>query len=51
DNAHEELPSDLERIHWSVADPARPATSTAFDTAFAELSERVQHFSAALQPA
>lgn len=51
DNAHEELPSDLERIHWSVADPARSATSTAFDAAFDELSERVQHFSAALQPA
>lgn len=51
DNAHEELPSDLERIHWSVADPARSPTRGAFDTAYDELAERVQHFSASLQPA
>lgn len=51
DNAHEELPPDLDRIHWSVADPAPFATADAFDNAFDELSERVHHFSASLQPA
>lgn len=51
DNAHEELPPGLDRIHWSVADPAPLATADAFDTAFDELSERVHHFSASLQPA
>ncbi|WP_304106119.1 helix-turn-helix domain-containing protein [Mycolicibacterium bacteremicum] len=51
DNAHEELPQDLNRIHWSVPDPARSPTSDAFDTAFDELAERVNLFSTALRPA
>ena len=51
DNAHEELPRDLDRIHWSVADPARSPTPDAFDAAYGDLSERVQHLSASLQPA
>jgi len=51
DNTHEELPPDLDRIHWSVADPARSPTPDAFDAAYGDLSERVQHFAAFLQPA
>ena len=51
DNAHEELPPELDRIHWSVPDPARSPTPDSFDTAFNELTERVQHFCACLQPA
>ncbi|MCZ8377987.1 helix-turn-helix domain-containing protein [Mycobacterium sp. CPCC 205372] len=51
DNAHEALPPDPDRIHWSVADPARSATADAFDTAFGELAERVQQLSPSLQPA
>lgn len=51
DNAHEELPAEVNRIHWSVPDPARSPEPDAFDTAFGELHERVQHFSASVQPA
>lgn len=51
DHTHEELPSDLERIHWSVPDPARSATPGAFDDAFDELTERVRNFATTLQPA
>lgn len=51
DNAHEELPPELDRIHWSVADPARSPQRDAFDTALRELTDRVQHFlTAALTP-
>lgn len=43
DNAHEELPSELKRLHWSVADPARTARAEAFDAAVSELTERIHH--------
>lgn len=49
DNAHEELASDLTRLHWSVPDPAPVDTDAAFETAFADLSSRVHHL-AALHP-
>ena len=41
DQAHEELPvpSDL---HWSVPDPVRVGTDTAFEAAFAEITRRVE---------
>lgn len=51
DNAHEELPPGLDRLHWSVADPTRSSTPDAFDTAFGELKERVLHLSASVQTA
>ncbi|ORV87602.1 helix-turn-helix domain-containing protein [Mycolicibacterium iranicum] len=43
DNAHEELASELARLHWSVADPARTARADAFDAAVDELTERIQN--------
>lgn len=51
DNAHEELSSDIPRVHWSIPDPARSPKPDAFDTAFDDLAERVDHFCATLQPA
>ena len=33
DNAHEELASDLPRLHWSVPDPVRVDTDAAFEAA------------------
>lgn len=51
DNAHEELPSELARLHWSVADPARTARANAFDTAVDELTERIQHLAPTLKSA
>jgi protein-tyrosine-phosphatase len=41
DNAHEHLPRDPGRLHWSVPDPARTNTDAAFEAAYAELSGRV----------
>lgn len=41
DNAHEELDSDRERLHWSVPDPARAGTRDAFDRALRDLTDRV----------
>lgn len=43
DSAHEELPTELTRLHWSVADPARTQRAGAFDTAVDDLSERIHH--------
>lgn len=50
DNAHEELPPELTRIHWSVRDPARTALPVAFDDAVHELTERINRLTPTLQP-
>ncbi|MBJ7466969.1 MAG: ArsR family transcriptional regulator, partial [Mycolicibacterium sp.] len=50
DNAHEELPSELTRIHWSVRDPARTALPAAFDDAVHELTDRIDRLIPTLQP-
>ena len=50
DNAHEELPPELTRIHWSVRDPARTALPAAFDDAVHELTERIGRLTPTLQP-
>ncbi len=42
DNAHEELPAELPRLHWSVSDPARTPRTKAFDSAVHELTERIE---------
>ncbi|MQA08681.1 MAG: helix-turn-helix domain-containing protein [Pseudonocardiaceae bacterium] len=41
DNAHEDLDPAVQRLHWSVPDPARVGTKTAFEDAFRELADRV----------
>lgn len=41
DRAHEELPPDEERLHWSIADPVLMGTAPAFDRTVAELRVRV----------
>jgi protein-tyrosine-phosphatase/DNA-binding transcriptional ArsR family regulator len=41
DQAHEELPAELDRLHWSIADPARGRTAAAFDQALRELTARI----------
>ncbi len=50
DNAHEELPAALPRIHWSVADPTRTAVAAAFDEAIGELTARIDNFVPCVQP-
>ncbi|WP_090103321.1 helix-turn-helix domain-containing protein [Lentzea jiangxiensis] len=41
DNAHEQLDSHLDRLHWSVPDPARAGTEDAFEHAFRDIADRV----------
>lgn len=48
DNAHEELPTDAHRIHWSIPDPVRTGTPEAFDTALDELTERIDRLAPAV---
>ena len=40
DNAHEELPAGG-RLHWAMPDPVRVDTDEAFETTYAEISQRV----------
>jgi protein-tyrosine-phosphatase len=50
DRAHEELGHDAD-LHWSVPDPARTGTRTAFDRAYDELTRRVSDLAPRLRPA
>jgi protein-tyrosine-phosphatase len=50
DNAHEHLPSDAARLHWSVPDPATPDTDDAFESAFADISDRIDRLAPAFTP-
>lgn len=43
DNAHEEMPTSLPRMHWSIPDPARNSLPEAFDRAFDELTKRINY--------
>ena len=48
DNAHEELPADTRRIHWSIPDPARGTGDEAFDRALDDIVHRVDRFASTL---
>jgi protein-tyrosine-phosphatase/DNA-binding HxlR family transcriptional regulator len=50
DNAHEELPSDMPRIHWSISDPARSSTAEAFDRTVDALTARIDRLAGSIQP-
>ena len=41
DRAHEELPGDLRRIHWSIPDPLRASAPEAFDRTIDALTKRI----------
>jgi protein-tyrosine-phosphatase len=43
DRAYEELGPGAVHVHWSVPDPVRIGTTTAFDAAFDDLASRVAH--------
>ena len=49
DNAHEELASHVDRLHWSVPDPARVDTDDAFDHAFIDLATRIDRLAPAVR--
>jgi protein-tyrosine-phosphatase/DNA-binding HxlR family transcriptional regulator len=50
DNAHEELPAHVHRIHWSTPDPVPVADPDAFDQVLADLTERIDRLVPALRP-
>lgn len=50
DNAHEELPPDTGRLHWSIADPIRADRDEAFDRVLDELDNRIDRLAPTLQP-
>jgi protein-tyrosine-phosphatase len=50
DNAHEELPSDPGRLHWSVPDPAPADTDAAFESAYADLAGRIDRLAPVVTP-
>ena len=50
DRAHEEL-GQLAAVHWSVPDPVPAGDPGSFDTALAELSQRVERFAPRLAAA
>ena len=50
DNAHEELPSDMPRIHWSISDPGRSSTAEAFDRTVDALITRIDRLVGSIQP-
>ena len=49
DSAHEELPPTRGRLHWSIPDPVRTATRTAFEDAFTQISDRVERLALAVK--
>jgi ArsR family transcriptional regulator, arsenate/arsenite/antimonite-responsive transcriptional repressor / arsenate reductase (thioredoxin) len=50
DNAHEELPADSRRLHWSIPDPVRTGRAVDFDRALDELTVRIDHVAPTLDP-
>jgi protein-tyrosine-phosphatase/DNA-binding transcriptional ArsR family regulator len=48
DHAHETLPADPARLHWSVPDPVPVDTDAAFETAFRDISARIDLLTPAL---
>ena len=47
DRAHEELPFDDARLHWSIPDPVPSGRAAAFDAAVAELRRRIDSLTSA----
>jgi len=48
DHAHETLPADSGRLHWSVPDPVPADTDDAFETAYRDIAVRVDRLTPAL---
>ena len=51
DRAHEELPADVDRRHWSVQDPVPAGSAEAFDTAVVDLTSRITRLADQVIPA
>jgi protein-tyrosine-phosphatase len=46
DNVHEELGPGRDRLHWSIPDLVRVDTDEAFETAYADITRRVERLAA-----
>jgi protein-tyrosine-phosphatase/DNA-binding transcriptional ArsR family regulator len=46
DNVHEQLDPGRNRLHWSIPDPVRVDTDEAFETAYADITRRVERLAA-----
>ncbi|WP_285730562.1 helix-turn-helix domain-containing protein [Nocardiopsis sp. ATB16-24] len=49
DSAHEELPPARDRLHWSIPDPIRADTATAFEDAFTQISGHIERLAPAVR--
>lgn len=49
DSAHEELPPARDRLHWSVPDPIRAGTTSAFEDAFTQISDHIERLAPAVR--
>ena len=49
DNAHEELAPEQPRLHWAVPDPVRVDTDQAFETAYEQITQRVERLAHAFR--
>jgi protein-tyrosine-phosphatase len=48
DRAHEAaMPFDAPQLHWSIPDPVRAGTASAFRSAFASISDRIDRLATA----
>lgn len=50
DHAHEELFAELDRLHWSIADPAQARHAAAFDRAIRDLTARITRLAPTITP-
>lgn len=50
DNAHEDLPADSLRMHWSIPDPVPANLDAAFDRTVDDLTQRISRLVPALDP-
>lgn len=48
DNAHEQLPADPRRLHWSIPDPVAGADEKAFDRALDDITHRIDRIASML---
>ena len=49
DNAHEELPADDRRMHWSIPDPVNDSGDASFDRALVDITQRIDRLTSTLQ--
>jgi len=48
DHAHETMPADERRLHWSVPDPVPSDTDDAFEAAYADIAARIDRLAPAI---